>query len=311
MEYNLSTTAAPHVKTIKGTSSIMNDVSIALIPACVFAIYNFGLYALAIIAVSVIFAVASEHFWQYFTGKQILIRDGSALLTGLLLAMNMPPTVPLWIPALGSVIAILVIKQFFGGIGKNFINPALGARCILMFAFMAKMNSFSVDAYTGATPLTALKRGMAVDPAAVIVGFSSGCIGEVSAIALLIGAAYLIIRKVISWDIPVMYILSFAVFTAIFGGRGLDAAYLITQIFGGGLILGAFFMATDYVTSPLTLTGKIVYGVILGIITGMFRFFSSYAEGVSFAILIGNLMVPIINKVTIYTRLKRRKVYEA
>lgn len=311
MEYKLNVTAAPHVRSVEGTSSIMNDVFIALIPACIFAIYNFGLYALAIIAVSVIFAVASEYFWQYFTGKQILIRDGSAFLTGLLLALNMPPTIPLWIPALGSIIAVILIKQLFGGIGKNYVNPALGARVILMFAFMAKMNSFAVDAYTGATPLTALKRGTAVDPASVIMGFSSGCIGEVSVIALLIGAAYLLIKRVISWEIPVMYILSFAVFAAVFGGHGLDPAYLVTQICGGGLILGAFFMATDYVTSPITLDGKIIFGILLGVITGMFRFFSSYAEGVSFAIVIGNLLVPVINKVTIDGRLKRRKAYEA
>lgn len=311
MEYKLNVTAAPHVRAVEGTSSIMNDVSIALIPACIFAICNFGLYALAIIAVSVIFAVASEYFWQYFTGKQILIRDGSAFLTGLLLALNMPPTIPLWIPALGSVFAVIVIKQLFGGIGKNFVNPALGARVILTFAFMAKMNSFAVDAYTGATPLTALKRGMAVDPASVIIGFTSGTIGEVSSIALLIGAAYLLIKRIISWEIPVMYILSFGVFAAIFSGHGLDASYLVTQICGGGLILGAFFMATDYVTSPITQTGKIIFGILLGVITGMFRFFSSYAEGVSFAIVICNVIVPIINKVTIEIRLKRRKAYEA
>lgn len=310
MEYNLNTTAAPHVRDIEGTSSIMNNVSVALIPASVFAVYSFGLYALAIIVVSVAFAVASEYFWQYFAGKRILIRDGSALLTGLLLALNMPPTVPLWLPALGSMIAVIVIKQMFGGIGKNYINPALGARCILMFVFMGKMNSFAVDAYTGATPLTALKRGMAADSAAAIVGFSSGCIGEVSAIALLIGAAYLIIKRVIRWEIPVMYILSFAIFVVAFGGYGVDAAYLTTQLCSGGLLLGAFFMATDYVTSPLTLTGRIAYGIILGVITGMFRFFSSYAEGVSFAILIGNLMLPIINKATVYAKLRNRKVYE-
>lgn len=298
MDYKLNTSAAPHIIGAVSTGDLMNDVSIALLPATLFAVYNFGLYALTLIVVSVGFAVASEYFFCWFAGRPIAVRDGSALLTGLLIALNMPPAAPLWLPILGSVFAVVVLKQLFGGIGHNLVNPAIGARCLLLVLFTTQMSGFAVDAYTGATPLMALKRGETVDLAKMIVGFTSGSIGEVSALALLLGGGYLLFRRVIRWQIPVIYIVSFTLFMALFGGNGFDGAFLMAHVLGGGLLLGAFFMATDYVTGPVTNWGMVLYAVILGVLTGAFRVYSHYPEGVSFAILIGNLTARFLDGIT-------------
>ena len=206
---------------------------------------------------------------------------------------------------LGSVFAIIIVKQLFGGLGQNFMNPALGARCFLMISFAGKMTSFTYDGVTGATPVADLlasgdgKTQVATSVLKMFLGTIGGTIGETSALALLIGAAYLLIKKVITWRIPVCYIGIFAIFALIFGGRGFDLTYLAAEICGGGLMLGAFFMATDYVTSPITPKGQIVFGVLLGVLTGIFRIFGASAEGVSYAIIICNLLVPLIEKVTI------------
>ena len=296
MTYNLS--SSPHVRNSRSTQNIMFDVCIALLPATVFGVIRFGIYSLLVLLVSIAFAVLSEYAYQKITGQPVLISDGSALLTGLLLGLNMPPAIPLWIPALGSIFAVIVVKQFFGGLGQNFMNPALGGRCFLLISFTGIMSDFACDAVSGPTPLAAMKEGLRPDVAANLVGLTGGTIGEVSAIALIIGGIYLLVKKVISWEIPVCYIGTFALFLAIFGGKGLDMTFIMAHLFGGGLMLGAWFMATDYVTSPITSRGKIAFGVLLGVLTGVFRAFGVSAEGVSYAIIISNLLVPLIEKVT-------------
>jgi len=233
--------------------------------------------------------------------KPITIMDYSAAVTGLILALNMPAYIDLWIPALGSVFAILIVKQLYGGLGQNFMNPALAGRCFLLISFAGKMTQFFPDGVTGATPLAALKAGESVNLLDMFIGTIPGTIGETSVIALLIGAAYMLAKKVINWKIPFTYIATVAVFALIFGGHGFDMTYVAAQICGGGLIFGAFFMATDYVTSPITPNGQIIYGVCLGLLTGIFRIFGPSAEGVSYAIIFCNLLVPLIEKVTMPT----------
>ncbi|HIT91127.1 MAG TPA: RnfABCDGE type electron transport complex subunit D [Candidatus Merdenecus merdavium] len=290
---------APHVKSTDSTRSIMLDVVIALLPTTFFGIYHFGMKAALIILVSIITCLLTEYVYQSLMNQPVTISDGSALVTGLLLALNLPSTVPLWIPFIGSIFAILIVKQLYGGLGQNFMNPALAARCFLLISFGSRMSTFALDGVSGATPLAMLKEGETVNTASLFVGNIAGCIGEVSSIAILIGAAYLLLKRVISIRIPFTYIITFALFMLIFSGRGFDLNYLGAQIFGGGLLLGAFFMATDYASSPVTPVGKIVFGVVLGILTGIFRLFGGTAEGVSYAIIITNLLVPLIEKVTV------------
>lgn len=296
----LNVSSSPHVRGADSTKSIMYDVALALLPAAAFGVYRFGLYSLAVMAVSIVFALLSEYMFQTLTGQKVTVSDGSALVTGLLLGMNLPPTVPLWIPALGSIFAVIFVKQFFGGIGQNFMNPALGARCFLLISFTGIMSEYVVDGVSGATPLASLAAGEHVDLAQLFFGFTGGCIGEVSTLAVLIGGIYLLVKKIITWEIPVCYLVSFAVFELIFGtGNGIS--FVLAQLCSGGLMLGAFFMATDYVTSPITKKGKIVYGILLGVLTGILRTFGALPEGVSYAIIISNLLVPLIEKVTMPT----------
>lgn len=294
----LNVSVSPHVRTNTTTATIMRDVAIALVPASIFGIFNFGLNALLIILTCITTSVLTEYLYEKWMKKPLTTGDYSALVTGLLLGLNLSPTVPLWIPIIGSVFAIVVVKMLYGGIGQNFMNPALAARCFLLISFAGRMNTFALDGVTGATPLTALRGGEEVDVLSMFLGTTAGTIGETSVIAILIGAGYLLFRKVITYRIPVFYIGTFAVFVLIFGDKSFDINYLLAQVFGGGLMLGAFFMATDYSTSPITRKGHIVYGIILGILTGIFRIFGASPEGVSYAILFGNLLVPLIEKVT-------------
>ncbi len=296
----LNVSASPHIRSKNTTADVMFDVILALIPASLFGVYQFGLNAFLIILTCVATCVLTEYIYEKLMKKPITTSDYSAFLTGLLLAMNLPYTVPLWIPMLGGIFAILVVKQLYGGIGQNFMNPALAARCFLLISFAGRMTSFTVDGVSAPTPLALLKEtGETVDIMSLIMGNTIGTIGETSVIALFIGAIYLFIRKIINWRIPTMYIGSFLLFITLFGGKGIDLVYLLSHLLGGGLILGVFFMATDYVTSPITPKGQIVYGILLGIITGIFRIFGGSAEGVSYAIIIGNLLVPLIERVTI------------
>ncbi len=306
----LNVSSSPHVRDKDNTRSIMMDVCIAMLPTTAYGVVQFGISALLVIIVTVAAAVLSEYIWEKALHKPLTIYDFSAVVTGLILALNMPPQIPLWIPALGSVFAIIVAKQLFGGIGQNFMNPALAGRCFLIISCAKFMNNFSsaslgFDSTTGATPLAVMKSAVKAGTSAtqdvnlmqMFIGRIPGTIGEVSAIALLIGGAYLLWRKVITWQIPVIYILTTAVFVFIFGEHSMN--YVLAQVLGGGLIFGAFFMATDYVSTPITPKGQIVYAVLIGCLTGLFRIFGTGAEGVSYSIIIGNMVSPLIETATL------------
>ena len=298
----LNVSSSPHVRCSVNTQNLMLDVVIAMIPAAAFGVYNFGFHALLVLLITSAVCVASEYVYEKLMHKPITIADGSALVTGMILALNMPPQIPVWVPALGGIFAIIVVKQLYGGLGQNFMNPALAARCFLLISFAGMMNNFSsarlgFDSVSGATPLAAMRAGQSVDLASMFIGRIPVTICEVSTIALLIGGIYLLVRKVISWRIPVIYIGTVAVFVFIFGG--FDVNYVLCQVCGGGLIFGAFFMATDYVTSPITPMGQVVFGVVLGLLTGIFRLWGASPEGVSYAIILSNLFVPMIERVTL------------
>ena len=295
----LKVSSNPHVRSKSTTSSIMLTVVIALLPAAGFGIYNFGPKALLLILVTVASTVLTEFAFEMICKKKVTVGDYSAVVTGLLLALNLPVSAPWWIGVVGGVFAILVVKMLFGGLGQNFMNPALGARCFLLISFTSIMTNFDCDAYTGATPLANLKSGEAVNILDMVIGRTAGTIGETSMIAIVIGACILILFGIIDLRIPGTYIVTLAVFVSLFGGRGLDWPYISAHLSGGGLMLGAFFMATDYVTRPITKKGQYLYGVLLGILTGIFRIFGPSAEGVSYAIIIGNLLVPLIEKATL------------
>lgn len=289
----------PHVRSKVTTSSIMLAVVAALLPAAGFGIYNFGLDALILIVVTVATTVITEYTYEKLMGKNVTVGDYSAVVTGLLLALNLPSSAPWWIGVVGGVFAILVVKMLFGGLGQNFMNPALAARCFLLISFTSIMTNFECDTYTGATPLAMLKSGENVNILDMVIGRTPGTIGETSMVAIVIGACFLVLLGVIDLRISGTYILTFVVFLCLFGGHGMDTAYISAHLAGGGLMLGAFFMATDYVTRPITKAGQYVYGILLGCLTGIFRLFGPSAEGVSYAIIIGNLLVPLIEKATL------------
>ena len=301
----------PHVRSRVSTNGLMLAVIVALMPAAGFGIYNFGPRALAVILVTIASTVLTEFLFGVYKWKvrrdkssllqSMTIADLSAVVTGLLLALNLPVTMPLWMAALGGIFAILVVKMLFGGLGQNFMNPALGGRCFLLISFTSIMTNFDCDAYAGATPLANLKAGESVNILDMVIGRTSGTIGETSMIAIVAGACILILMGIIDLRIPGCYIVSFVAFISIFGGHGLDAAYISAHLAGGGLMLGAFFMATDYVTRPITKNGQYLFGILLGILTGIFRIFGPSSEGVSYAIIIGNLLVPLIEKITLPT----------
>jgi len=302
MEIILTVSSPPHIYGKDTVVRRMRDVLIALSPSCALGIYYYGNHAFLIIAVAIASAVAAEHLYQKVTGKKSTINDLSAVITGLLLAFNLPPGVPLWLPVVGSVFAIVAVKQLFGGLGSNFVNPALAARAMLLASFPVHMTSWTLpDAVTSATYLARIKINPlfvpeAYDYMALLFGKIGGCIGETSAAALIIGGIYLLVRKVINWRIPVFYIGSFAVFAFIFGRESFFSGHVLFEALNGGLMLGAFFMATDYATSPITPNGKIIMGIGCGFLTVMIRFYGGYPEGVSYAILIMNLFVPLIDK---------------
>ena len=305
MSDNLYTVSmAPHIRSNASTASIMLDVAIALIPSLVFGIYNFGLRALIIILICVISCIASEYLYEKLMKKPVTVGDCSALVTGLILAVNLPSTVPFWLPVIGGAFAIIVVKMLFGGLGQNFMNPALAARCFLLISFTSLMTNFPVvDGVSSATPLTSLKSGGSADLLKMFLGTHSGCIGETSAAAILIGAGYLLFRKVISIKIPLSVVLSSAAFIALFSalnGSTVTVPYLLAQICGGGLLSGAVFMATDPVTSAVTPVGQILQGFLLGIITVVFRFIG--VEGVAYSILIINAVVFLLDKIGMRSR---------
>lgn len=298
--YNIS--VSPHVRSQNTTKAIMRDVCIALLPVLAFGVYHFGLDALKVIVISVVTCVVSELVFELIAKKPITVFDYSAVVTGLILAINLPSTAAWWMVVIGGVFAIVVVKMLFGGLGQNFMNPALAARCFLLISFTSRMNDFSIDGVSSATPLAVMRAGESVDLLTLFLGFHGGVIGEVSALAILIGGLYLIIKKVISIRTPLTYILSTVVFILLVNlatDGDTSPVYLLSQVLSGGLLVGAFFMATDYATSPITAGGQIIYGIILGLLTALFRTLGSSAEGVSYAIIIGNLLVPIIEKITV------------
>ena len=304
MSEKYQVSSAPHVSAKDSTSKVMLYVIIALLPASLFGIFNFGYKALVLILVTIASCLASEWIFDKIVHKKNSLPDLSAVVTGLLLALNLPAGLPWWEAVIGSVFAIVIVKMLFGGLGQNFMNPALGGRCFLLIAFAADMTNFSsakFEAYSGATPLGMIRNeGLSsVNIMDMLTGKIPGTIGETSVIAILIGAIFLILMGVIDLKIPASYIITFAVFMFIFGADRFNTTYVVAELCGGGLMLGAFFMATDYVTSPITPMGQILFGICCGLLTGIFRCFGANAEGVSFAIILSNLLVPLIEKITV------------
>lgn len=307
MSSSIIVSGTPHVRSKESIQSIMRDVVIALIPASVMGIYYFGIKALMLIIVSIVSSVVFEWGYEKILKKPVTIADFSAILTGLLLALNLPATASWWVPVVGSFIAIVIAKQFYGGLGQNFINPALIGRAFLVAAYPTQTTGAAfatgrmvTDASTYATPLAQLKAGTAIVNADAIknalIGNVGGTIGETCAIALIIGGIYLLIKHVISWRIPVVYIVVVFILTSLMRGNGfLGGVY---EIFCGGLMLGAIFMATDYVTSPISAKGQIIFAIGCGVLTSLIRVYGGYPEGVSYSILIMNLAVPLIDRVT-------------
>ena len=304
-ENKLKMSSSPHIRSKDTTSSIMMWVTIALLPASAFGVWNFGLSALIMLISTTAASVLTEYIYEKLMHKKITIGDWSAVVTGLLLGLNMPASAPWWMSVIGGIFAILIVKQLFGGLGQNFMNPALGARCFLLISFTSQMTTFVYDGVSGPTPLAQLKAGEAVNSMDMLIGTIPGTIGETSVIAIIIGAIILILKGIIDLRIPGTYIVSFIIFIGIFGPFAnpnvgfFDPQYITAHLCGGGLMLGAWFMATDYVTSPITKKGQYVYGILLGVLTGLFRLFGGSAEGVSYAIIISNLLVPLIERVTL------------
>lgn len=309
MDTKLVLSSSPHIKLKDDISGIMLDVIIALIPAIFAGIFYFGLRALAVIVTSVAACVLSEYVYERITKKSSTVKDLSATVTGILLALTLPPSIPLWMVIIGGAFAVVIVKQLYGGLGKNFMNPALAARCFMLVAWAGAMTAFpepfSADAVSSATPLSILKGtsgGTMPVLMSAFLGNKSGCIGETSALALVIGFLYLLIKRVVDWKIPVSYIASFAIFMYIFGENNTGDTqiyYTVIHILCGGLLLGAFFMATDYVTTPNTGKGMIIFGIGCGFLTFAIRVFGGYPEGVSFAIILMNVVTPLIERFTI------------
>ena len=317
----LIATSNPHIRSNETTRSIMLDVIIAMLPALAFAIFNFGLRALTLTAVSVVACIFWEWLYRKLMHKPQSIGDLSCVVTGMLLAFVCPVHMPYWMIIIGDFFAIVVVKQLFGGIGKNFLNPALAGRAVLLASYAGTMTSWvdpaagkaaiigsNADVVTTATPLAIMKTGDFAELMAtygvdkMFIGQIPGSLGEVSAVALLIGGAYLIWRKVINWQTPVAYIATVAVLTFLFPKQGTGLEWMLYSVFGGGLFLGAFFMATDYATSPVSKKGQLIFGIGCGLFTVLIRYFGSYNEGVCYSIMVMNLLVALIDKYTKPTR---------
>jgi len=314
----MTVSSPPHIYGTDTIEARMRDVLIALSPSFFMALYHYGVQAFYTTAIAVISALLAEYLYQRVMNKPVTVNDFSAAITGVLLAFNLPPAVPFWIPAIGSFFAIIVVKQLFGGLGSNFINPALAARALLLASFPVHMTTwtFAPDAVTSATYLAIVKRNPAFAPEisdylALLFGKVGGCLGETSAVALLMGGIYLLARKIINWRVPVFYVGSFVLFAWIFGRTGFFTWHnILFEVLNGGLLMGALFMATDYATSPITPNGKIIFGIGCGFLTVLIRFFGGFPEGVSYAIIIMNLFVPLIEKYIrprVYGRVIRRK----
>ena len=299
MQKNLIVTSSPHLRSDRSTRRIMQEVCLALAPAGIAGIVFYGWNALAIIIASVLSCVVSEYVFQRVSHQKVLIGDWSAVVTGLLLAYNIPANAPLWIPVIGGIIAIVLVKQCFGGLGGNFMNPALTARAILFVSWAGIMSNypntrFMTDAVSSATPLAMMAQGESVSKLNLLIGNCSGVLGETCKLAIILGGLYLILRGIIDWRIPVCFIAS--AFLCYLIQDGFDIA--LAQILSGGLMLGAFFMATDYVTCPMSGSGRVIMGIGCGVLLFVIRSYASYVEGCSFAILFMNVMTPLIDRFT-------------
>lgn len=314
MENKLIVSSSPHIRSNEDTSYIMKQVTIALLPAAVAGIYFFRLSALSAMFFCILGTVGSEFLYQKFMKKESTIGDYSAVVTGLLLAFNVPASLPWWMCLLGGAFAIIVVKMVFGGIGNNFLNPALAARAFLLASFPVAMTAWSapkatnwigsnIDAVSTATPLSFLKQGAdgvsaitqsGVSLTDLIIGNIGGCIGETSAILLILGGIYLMYKGIINYVIPVVYIVTVFILTFLFSG--FNITFAVYQLFAGGLMLGAFFMLTDYTTSPMTKKAQIIYAVVAGVLTTVIRMYGGYPEGVSYSILLVNVLTPLLDK---------------
>ncbi len=307
MDNKLIVSSSPHIHKPDTISSVMLDVIIALIPASMVGIYYFGYRAALVMITAIAASVSAEYLYCFFMKKPIPTNDLSAVVTGLLLGLNLPPSIPLWMTVAGSYFAIIIVKQLYGGLGKNFMNPALTARCFMLIAWAGAMTTFN-DAFSGydavsqATPLAVLKgtsSGEIPSLKDAFFGIKAGCIGETSGAMLLLGGLYLLVRRVITWHIPVVYIASFALLTYLFGENLTGESMLYytgLSVCTGGLILGAVFMATDYVTTPMTKSGQIIFALGCGVLTFAIRKFGGYPEGTSFSIILMNVVTPMIDR---------------
>ena len=302
MSKTLNVSISPHIRARETTASIMADVIIALIPAIAVGVYVFGLKALLITVISVASCVASEYIYEKLLKKPVTITDLSAVVTGLILAVNLYSTAPWWLPIIGGAFAIIVVKMLYGGIGQNFMNPALAARCFLLLSFSRIMTDYpQIDGVSSPTPLVLAKQGTVVPIKNLLIGTHSGTIGETSAVAIIIGFIYLCVRGVIKPREPLSVILSTGVFVTLFSliqGIPITLNYLAIQMLGGGMLLGAVFMASDYATTPVTPWGQVIFGCCVGFITALIRCVGGGVEGVSYAIIISNLLTPFIEKLT-------------
>lgn len=298
MSTKLVVSTSPHVHSEFSTQKIMGMVILSLIPAGIIGVYFLGLRALWVILACILASVISEWAWQKLNHKKSTISDLSAVVTGLLLAYNLPPTIPIWMAVCGCVFAIIIVKHFYGGIGCNIVNPALAARAMMLISWPTAMTTWTVNGISGPTPLAAMKAGTAGNISLwnMFIGNMGGCIGETCSVLLILGGLYLIWEEVISWRIPVIYIATTAILASLFKHGG--DVLLLNEIFTGGLLIGAFFMATDYTTSPMTAKGQCIYAFGCGLITALIRMWGGYPEGVSFSILIMNIAVPLIDKYT-------------
>ena len=304
MEINLLASSSPHLRSGNTTQKIMRDVIIALLPATAASLYFYNVKAAMLIIVTVIACVVSEYAWCSIVKKENTITDLSAVVTGMLLAFNLSPSVPVWVAAIGGVFAIIIVKQLFGGLGHNFVNPALAARAFMMASWPSQMTAWlkpGWDAVSSATPLSIIKEGTEATGQMpelwdMFIGNIGGTIGETSTLAILIGAAYLVYRKVMTLELPLTFIGTVGLMTWMLGGEGMFTGDFLYHIFAGGLMLGAFFMATDYTTSPVTAKGRIIMGVGCGLLTSVIRLYGGYPEGVSYSILLMNLAVPMIDR---------------
>lgn len=294
---NLTVSSSPHIRQKTSTPRIMIDVIIALMPALIASVIIFGYRAVVVTGVCVAGCILSEFIWQKLMHQKVTVGDLTAVVTGILLAYNLPVGIPIWQALVGCIVAIIGIKQLFGGVGKNFVNPAITARIVMFLAFSVSMTTWVFpDAVSSATPLGLISSGATDQLPSLMnmfLGVRGGCLGETSVLALLLGGIYLVIRKVITWHTPVVYIGTVFLFTLILGQQP------VYQIMSGGLMLGAIFMATDYVTTPYSAIGKVVFGLGAGILTVIIRVYGNYPEGVSYSILLMNILTPYINRIRI------------